>query len=302
MWKIVYYLTPSGFCFGVKRSIDQLQNVIEKHAGERVFCVHKIVHNSTITKEFEQQGVVFVENIDDIWYNNQAIVVFSAHGTNREIINQAKQKFKAVYNLECPFVTKVYTEIDGFIQQGVTTFFYIGQNEHRECKNILEYIISQWWNAHIFDTKESLPQIDKKNKVAVLSQTTLNFAYVKDMLDEIQKQYFNAILPTTSDICKATYERQTVIMQNLQNFNTLIVIGSKESNNSKKLYNIGIQNDKKSFYGESLEDILQYPEEELFANETVAITWWASTPIEDIKEVFDYYKNHGYKPEMLELQ
>ncbi len=298
--KTVYYLTPSSFCFGVKRSIDQLHSIIEKHPGENIFCVHALVHNPKVTKEFEQQGVKFVEHMEDILHNN-AIVVFSAHGTNREIIEQAKQKFKAVYNLECPFVSKIYSEVDGFIQKGVTTFFYIGKEHHQEGKNILAYIESQGWVSYVFHDKESIPQIDENIRFAVLSQTTLNFVYVKDILDEIKKQYPNAVLPVLSDVCKATYERQTVVQQNLDKFSTFIVIGGKESNNTKELYAIWIQNNKKSFYGESLEDILQYPEEEVFANETVAITWWASTPIEDIKEVFDYYKNHGYEPKMLEL-
>lgn len=142
MTKTVYYLTPSSFCFGVKRSIDQLNDIIEKYPGEKIFCVHALVHNPKVTKEFEKQGVIFVENMDDIRYD-QAIVVFSAHGTNREILIQARKKFKAIYNLECPFVSKIYAEVDGFIQQGVITFFYIGKEHHQEGKNILEYIASQ---------------------------------------------------------------------------------------------------------------------------------------------------------------
>lgn len=300
MWKIVYYFTPSSFCFGVKRSIDQLEDIISRHAGEKIFCVHALVHNPKVTKEFEKQGVLFVDHMEDVRLDS-SIVVFSAHGTNREILQKARTKFKAVYNLECPFVSKIYGEIQGFIEKGIMTFFYIGKKHHQEGKNILEYIASQWGMSYVFQDKESIPNIDKETKFAVLSQTTLNFAYVQEIIDEIKKQYDKAVLPEISDICKATYERQAVIDQYLHKFDTLIVIGGKESNNSKRLYNIGIYNNKKSFYGESLDDILQYPEEELFVNEHVAITWWASTPIEDIKEVFDYYKNHGYEPKMLEL-
>jgi len=300
MSKIVYYLTPSSFCFGVKRSIDQLDDIISRHPGEKIFCVHSLVHNPKVTKDFEKQGVVFVESIDEIRYE-KAIVVFSAHGINRKVLIQARQKFKAVYNLECPFVSKIYAEIQGFIEQGVMTFFYIGKEHHQEGRNVLEYITSQWWTYHVFYDKASVPKIDQNIAFAVLSQTTLNFAYVQDIFEEIKKQYPNASLPILSDVCKATYERQTVVLQNLKKFDTFIVIGGKESNNTKELYNIGIENNKKSFYGESLEDILKYPEEELFANDSVAITGWASTPIEDIKEIFDYYKNHGYEPRMLEL-
>lgn len=301
MNKIVYYLTPSSFCFGVKRSIDQLNEVITHHPDEKIFCIHSLVHNPKVTKEFEKQGVIFVETIDEVKEQN-AIIVFSAHGTNREILYQAKEKFKAVYNLECPFVSKIYTEIQWFIQQWIHIFFYIGKEHHQEGKNILEYIASQWWTFYVIQDKNFLPQIDKGTKFAVLSQTTLNFDYVQDTLKKIQQEYPQAILPALSDVCKATYERQTVVIQNLDKFSTFIVIGGKESNNTKELYNIGVQNNKKSFYGESLADILENSAEELFEHETVAITWWASTPIEDIREIFDYYKNNGYEPKILNLQ
>ncbi len=299
--KIVYYLTPSSFCFGVKRSIDQLNDIISRHPGEKIFCVHALVHNPKVTKEFERQGVVFIEHMDDIQLDT-SIVVFSAHGTNRDVLTQAKQRFKAVYNLECPFVTKIYTEIEGFIDQGITTFFYIGKENHQEGKNVVEYIISKWGIPYILQDKASIPKIDPDTKFAVLSQTTLNFAYVQDILETIKKEYPQASLPILSDVCKATYERQGVVAQNLDKFDTFIVIWGKESNNTKELYNIWVKNNKKSFYGESLEDIIKYPEEELFAHDIVAITWGASTPIEDIKEVFDYYKNHGYEPKMLALK
>lgn len=301
MTKTVYYLSPSSFCFGVKRSIDQLHDIIDKHPGEKIFCVHALVHNPKVTKEFTEKWVIFVEAMEDIVYNN-AVVVFSAHGTNRSILIEAKKKFAAVYNLECPFVTKIYTEVDAFIQAGITTFFYIGKENHQEGKNVLEYITSQWWTPYSFQNVASIPKIDDTIKFAVLSQTTLNFMYVQNILEAIKKQYPTAKLPVISDVCKATYERQEVVIQNLDKFETFVVIGGKESNNTKELYNIGIKNNKKSFYGESLEDILENSEEELFANSTVAITWWASTPIEDIKEVFDYFKNHGYEPKMLELR
>ena len=301
MSKIVYYLTPSSFCFGVKRSIDQLNEVISHHPDEKIFCIHALVHNPKVTKDFEKQWVLFVETIEEV-QEKDAIVVFSAHGTNRETLDQAKQKFKAVYNLECPFVSKIYTEIQWFIQQWIHTFFYIGKENHQEGKNILEYIASQWGISHVIQDKNILPQIDKDTKFAVLSQTTLNFDYVQDTLKKIQQHYPYAMVPTLSDVCKATYERQTVVIQNLDKFSTFIVIGGKESNNTKELYSIGVQNNKKSFYGESLADILENSEGELFEHETVAITWWASTPIEDIREVFDYYKNNGYEPKILNLQ
>jgi 4-hydroxy-3-methylbut-2-enyl diphosphate reductase len=116
MSKVVYYLSPSSFCFGVKRSIDQLNTIIIQHPGEKIFCIHALVHNPKVTKEFEAKGVSFVEDIDAV-EDTHAIIILSAHGTNRKMIDEAQAKYKAVYNLECPFVTKIYTEVDNLLKK-----------------------------------------------------------------------------------------------------------------------------------------------------------------------------------------
>lgn len=300
MWKVVYYLTPSSFCFGVERSIKELNSIIKSHPWDKVFCIHALVHNPKVTESFEHKHVVFVESIDEVSDSN-AIIVFSAHGINRVVLDEAKKRFKAVYNLECPFVTKIYNEIDLFVSNGVKTFFYIGKKHHQEGKNVIEYIKSKWCEVFAFQTGDAIPHIDTSKQIAVLSQTTLNFSYVKDILDQIQSMYSNIILPSPSDVCKATYERQTIVTDNLDKFDAFIVIGGKESNNSRELYNIGIKYGKKTFYGENLADILQYPKEELFACDTVAVTGGASTPAEDIQAVFDFYRKNWYEPKMLSL-
>lgn len=302
MSKIVYYLSPSSFCFGVKRSIDQLNDIVAKHPGEKIFCIHALVHNPKVTQEFEDKGVFFVEEINEV-KNTNAIIILSAHGTNRKIIDQAKAKYKTVYNLECPFVTKIYTEVDNLLKKGISKIVYIGKEHHQEGKNVVEYIRYKWREVYVCEKQENIQDIPylKKDVFGVLAQTTLNFVHVQTIIEEIKQQYINAELPILSDVCKATYERQTVVLQNLDKFDSFIVIGGKESNNTKELYSIWRENNKKSFYGESLKDIIQYPETELFAYERVAITGGASTPIEDIKAVFEWYRNHGYEAKIVEL-
>lgn len=259
------------------------------------------MHNPKVTQSFEARGVHFVESFEDI-KDPKAVIVFSAHGTDRNIINQAKQVYKAVYNLECPFVTKIYTEAESFIKKWITTFFYIGKEHHQEGKNVISYIRSKWAQVYVFQTIEEIPEIDKKTEIAVLSQTTLNFAYVQEILSEIQKRYPHAHIPASSDVCKATYERQSVILQHIDTFDTFIVIWGKESNNTRELYEIWLKHNKQTFYGESLADIRKQTENDLLAHEKVAVTGWASTPQEDIQEVVDFFVRNGYKEETLMLQ
>jgi 4-hydroxy-3-methylbut-2-en-1-yl diphosphate reductase len=155
--------------------------------------------------------------------------------------------------------------------------------------------------VHVFQDKKDLPELSLDEEFAVLSQTTLNYIYVQDLLQVIKEKYPKAHIPVLSDVCKATSERQEVILQNIDAFDTFIVIGGKESNNTRELYEIGLRHKKLSFCGESLDDILSFGEEKLLSQERVAITGGASTPAEDIKAVFDFFKEHGYAPKVLSL-
>jgi 4-hydroxy-3-methylbut-2-enyl diphosphate reductase len=161
---------------------------------------------------------------------------------------------------------------------------------------------SKWAEVFVFQEIEQIPAIDNDQKIAVISQTTLNFDHVQSILQNIKQRYPHAIIPKASDVCKATCDRQSVILQNLNKFETFIVIGGKESNNTKELYEIWIRHKKQTFYGESLADIVQTAHNELFTHETVAVTGWASTPQEDIQEVVDFFVTNGYKQEILLLK
>lgn len=298
--KTIYFLSPSSFCFGVERAINQLNDIIASHPWEKIFCVHALVHNPKVTQDFENKWIVFVESIDDI-QEQEAIVVFSAHGTDRAILTQAQKKYKAVYNLECPFVTKIYNEIDAFLAEGIRIFFYIGKEHHQEGRNIITYIRSRDAHIYVFENEKDMPDISADIPFGLLTQTTLNFAYVESLMEKIKKRYPQARLPIPSDVCKATYERQKVITDNLDKFDAFIVIGGRQSNNTRELYEIWLRHGKASFYGESLDDILLAHKDEIEKYPAIAVTGGASTPMEDIRAVFDYFHEQGYEKKVLSL-
>jgi 4-hydroxy-3-methylbut-2-enyl diphosphate reductase len=166
--------------------------------------------------------VNFVEDIDQI-KEQDSIIAFSAHGTDRNSILKAENKFKKVYNLECPFVTKIYKEAECYLKDGITEFVYIGKENHQEGRNIIQYIQSKGAHVQVIQ-KDELPSLDTQATFAVLTQTTLNFAMVQEMLSKIRSNFPNARIPISSDVCKATYERQSVIIDNAKYFESLVVI------------------------------------------------------------------------------
>lgn len=296
--KIIYYLKPSSFCFWVERAIDMLEKIISENPHDKIYCIHEIVHNPWVVEKFEKQWIIFVDSIDDI-NETEVIVAFSAHWVNREILENANKRFKKVYNLECPLVTKVYKELESF--KDIETIFYIWKKWHQEAVWVEWFAKYLWKKVYLFSSISEIPYIDKDEKIWILSQTTLNFEYVKDFLVEIKKMYKNATLPLVWDICKATYERQSVIRNNLDKFETLIVIWWKESSNTKELYNIWKDAGKKVYFWEKLEDLFEFWKDKLFENDLIAVTWWASTPFWDIEKVYNYFIKNGYEPNEINL-
>jgi 4-hydroxy-3-methylbut-2-en-1-yl diphosphate reductase len=295
--KIVYYLKPSSFCFWVERAIDMLDKIILENPWDKIYCIHEIVHNPWVVEDFEKKWIIFVENILDI-KEKDVVIAFSAHWVNRIVLDYAKNNFKKVYNLECPLVTKVYRELESL--KDASIIFYIWKKWHQEAMWLEWYAKVLWKKVYVFSEKEEIPKI-KNEIIWVLSQTTLNFEDVKNLIEDIKEIYPDARLPIVSDICKATFERQSVIKNNIDKFDTLVVIGWKNSSNTKELYNIGKNAGKKSFFWEKLEDMLVFWEEDLLQNNLVAITWWASTPLKDISLIYDFFISKWYSLKEINL-
>lgn len=296
----VYYLKPSSFCFGVKRSIDELTKIVDKHKDSKIYCIHSLVHNPKITRFFEEMGVIFVESLNEV-KESDSIVVFSAHWINREKLEKANKDFKFVYNLECPFVSKIYHEIDFFLGEWIKNFVYIWKEWHQEARNVVENIVYKWWKVFNIMNEWEIAEIPFDWKFAILSQTTLNYGVIQELISKIKDKFLDAIVPNKSDICKATYERQWVIKKHKDKFENLVVIWWKESSNTKELCEIGLREWKNIFFAESFDDLQSNPDFVKQKKVDTAVTWWASTPIEDIFETIDYYKNQWYQYEILEF-
>ncbi len=295
--KKIYYLKPSSFCMWVNRAISEINNILEKHKWEKIICVHEIVHNKNVNDLFIKKWITFVDSIDEI-NDIKSIVVFSAHWINRKTLNIAKRKFKYVYNLECPLVSKVYNEVLLFKWKWIKTFFYIWKKGHQEAENVMWYMKHLWADVYCFLEKKDIPDIDKKQKIWLLSQTTLNFEYVKNLMFDVYWLYPNIKLPNVSDICKATYDRQSVLKKNLSKFDTVIVVWWKNSSNTKELVRIWKNWWKKVFFVLNLDELKSMWIDDYWYN--LAITWWASTPEDSILEIYNFlWNNWYYKTELV---
>ncbi len=283
MWKI-YLIRPSWFCFGVQRAIKLLEEVIDNHIWDPIYCVHEIVHNPNVVKYFESKWVIFVDNILQIpkTHFKKAIVVFSAHWVDKFLFAKAQKLFKKAYNLVCPLVDKVYKEWENFIKQK-RTIFYIWKKGHQEAENAVSYFKNLWANVYLFLTKEEIPNISSDTPIGILNQTTLNFKYVINLIDYIKSKFKNVAVPSVNDICKATFDRQSALIEMLPKIDILIVIWWKNSSNTKELVKIGIKAWKEVYHIEWVDELQNI---NIDKNLNIGITAWASTPEEDILKVY----------------
>ena len=279
----VYLVNPHGFCGGVKRAVEILDKVLEKH-GKPVYVKHHLVHNKHIIKDFEKKGASFVDEVQEI--PNGSIAVFSAHGSPLEDYELARKNNLVVYDATCPLVTKVHLEAKRYAKEGYF-IIYIGHKNHPEPKGVLGEIPKGL--RLLIDSLEAVDKIKLSNeeKIIVLSQTTLSFDETKEIIEKLKKKFVNLLLPPVFDICYATQNRQAAVKELAKKTSLILVVGSKSSSNSSRLKDISIKEGRKSYL---IDDVSEIKEEWLVGHENIGITAGACAPDYLVNEVLEFFK------------
>ena len=224
----LYLVTPRGFCAGVEMAIKALHWLLKIY-DETIYCYHEIVHNKWIVKEFEKNNVVFVEDPNEI--PEGAIVMLSAHGTAPEIELEFNNISSLTINSVCPLVTKVHHEAKKFSKEN-TQIIYVGHKNHDEAKGAIGVSPD---NMHLVESIEDVKALEIGNDVALLAQTTLALSEWEPIMKYSQERFNGLKMPRKSDLCYATTNRQEAILEILPEVNTVLVVGSENSSNTKAL-------------------------------------------------------------------
>ena len=221
---------PRGFCAGVERAIEIVEQAVEKF-GTPIYVRHEIVHNPHVVKRLKDKGVIFVEETDEV--PEGAVVIFSAHGVSQAVENHAKDRNLKVINATCPLVSKVHTEGQKYSQKEFEIIL-IGHEGHPEIEGTLGRITGV---AHLISEAEDVAKLNVKNteKLAYITQTTLSVDDTKDVIDALKKRFPNIVGPTTKDICYATQNRQGAVRELAKHVDVVLVIGAHNSSNSNRL-------------------------------------------------------------------
>ena len=275
----------AGFCFGVKRAVDKVYELIDTEQ-KPIFTLGPIIHNEEVVADLESRGVKVITEADlDTPDNNQqnGIVVIRSHGVAKEIYDQIEQQGLECVDATCPFVKRIHNIVEKESANG-KQILIIGNAGHPEVEGIMGWSSTP---AMVAECAEEIEQIqcNPDQPVCIVSQTTFNYNKFQELVEIFEKKGYDISVVNT--ICNATEERQTEAKEIAAKVDAMIIIGGRHSSNTRKLYEICSRECADTYFIQTLDDLhLDLPK----SVRLVGITAGASTPNKIIEEVQNYVR------------
>jgi 4-hydroxy-3-methylbut-2-en-1-yl diphosphate reductase len=220
---------PRGFCAGVEMAIKALAWMVRAFEPP-VYCYHEIVHNKLVVERFREQGVVFVDDVDEVPAGRP--LMLSAHGSAPQVVAAARAKGGYVVDAVCPLVTKVHHEVKVRAGKGFQ-IVYVGHQGHEEAVGTMAVAPDSIHRVETPEEVAALPAIE--GPVAMLAQTTLSHRDWAGVQAAAIDRFPAMWVPGRSDLCFATTNRQTALLELAPRCDAIVVIGSANSSNTRAL-------------------------------------------------------------------
>ncbi|MGP5240382.1 4-hydroxy-3-methylbut-2-enyl diphosphate reductase [Corynebacterium flavescens] len=286
--KNVLLAAPRGYCAGVDRAVETVEKALEKY-GAPIYVRKQIVHNRYVVESLAQRGVIFVEEASEA--PEGAHLVFSAHGISPAVRDEAQDRRQLTLDATCPLVTKVHREVQRFHRDGFHILL-VGHEGHEEVEGTAGEAPEV---THLVDGVEGvakLPAWLEHEKLVWLSQTTLSVDETITIVNELRKRFPHLQNPPSDDICYATQNRQESVKAIAPKCDLMIVVGSQNSSNSKRLVEVALEAGSKTSY--LIDFASEIDESWLEGVRTVGVTCGASVPELLVREVLEYLDERGY--------
>lgn len=280
----VIRVVPSGYCKGVVNAISIARKTKDEHPNEKVYVLGMIVHNSHVTKELENYGIITLDDthrskselLDEI---DEGVVIFTAHGISDQIREKAIRKGLTAVDASCVDVLKTRQAIISKLDEGYDVI-YFGKKNHPEA----EAIISISERIHLVTSGNDIAQLELHNsRLFFTNQTTMSMLELKELISELKEKF--PTLEVKEEICNATSSRQQAIL-NLEDCEMLYVVGDTKSNNTTRLRDIALKHGIKEVH--LIQDSSEIKKDDLKGHHKVHVTAGASTPPSLIREVIDF--------------
>lgn len=280
----VILANPRGFCAGVNMAIDTLNSALDLY-GAPIYVFHEIVHNRQVVGEFRKRGVHFVESVESVPRGSK--IMFSAHGVSPAVRAQTIASGLIPIDVTCPLVAKVHAEARRFAQQGYQIIL-IGHAGHDEVVGTMGEVPDQITLVENERDVARLP-FPSNTRLAYITQTTLSVEDASSTVAALKRRFPQIVGPKTSDICYATQNRQDAVRALADNADLVLVIGSSNSSNSRRLAELAQSRGIESHLIDSASEIRA---EWLVGKSSVLITAGASAPESIVQECVNYLKSH----------
>ena len=281
--KKIVLATPRGFCAGVDRAIHVVEKAIEKF-GTPIYVRHEIVHNKFVVDTLKGKGVVFVDELDQV--PEGSVVIFSAHGVAEHIYEEAKSRNLQVLDASCPLVLKVHFSAKRHYNAG-RHIILIGHAGHAEVEGTLGQLPEGAITLIRNEKDAEIVEVPADKELAYITQTTLSVAETRKIIEALKRRFPNIIGPDAGDLCYATGNRQAAVLELCSVVDMLLVVGAKNSSNSSRLMELGLEQGLPSHLIADVNDL-----DPAWFNgiKTVGISSGASAPEVLVQGVVDWLK------------
>lgn len=285
--KKVLLAAPRGYCAGVDRAVIAVERALE-HYGTPVYVRKEIVHNRHVVETLSERGAIFVDQTDQVPRGQR--VVFSAHGVSPAVHAEAAERQLKTIDATCPLVTKVHREAVRFAKQGYRILL-VGHEGHEEVEGTMGEAPEAITLVQNPGEARSV-ELGDYDKLVWISQTTLSVDETMETVNILKERFPTLEDPPSDDICYATQNRQVAVKKIAPQCDLVLVVGSNNSSNTKRLVEVALEHGAKAAYRV---DFAREIDEDWFNDvATVGVTSGASVPDLLVRSVVELLADYGY--------
>lgn len=237
----------AGFCFGVKRAVDMVDELLKEK--KKIYVIGELVHNNQVIETLEKKGLKTVQSLDDIPENG--VMIIRSHGASMEIINEARARGIEIIDATCPFVNKARIVARDFYKKGYETLI-CGDKNHAEIIGINSLTNN---SAKIANSAEQVRAFKfEKSIIGVMSQTTYKLSLLKEVVVELLESGHKKIV-IENTICLDSTAKQAEVRSLAAEVGVMIVVGGRSSSNTNKLAEISLTAGAQTYHIETVDEL-----------------------------------------------
>lgn len=288
----VHVAEEAGFCFGVKRALEIIERLHEE--GHKICVYGQLIHNSSVLNDLKAKGIDCIESLDEL--DPDKTLIIRTHGIPKETEKDFHKRGIRFVDATCPLVKKLQGTLET-IAKDTSQLVIVGDKKHPEIIAAVSYAAGARLKPVIINSEEEAHALSQVETISIAAQTTLDTDFFNTIINILKTKAKKLHIYDT--ICNATRVRQAAIKKLAPEVDAVVIVGGKNSSNTKKLFNIALKQNKNTFHIESSDELYDPDFSRSMKNfQSIGITAGASTPPEEIEKTKNYFKKFTIEKEM----